>query len=29
VLPAIQRTLLRVDAINQELLAAQERLPVG
>jgi hypothetical protein len=29
VLPVIQRTLLRVDAIDQELLAAQERLPVG
>jgi hypothetical protein len=29
VLPAIQRTLLRVDAIDQRLLAAQERLPVG
>ena len=29
VLPVIQRTLLRVDAIDQELLAAQERLPVA
>jgi hypothetical protein len=29
VLPVIQRTLLRVDAIDQRLLAAQERLPVG
>jgi hypothetical protein len=29
VLPVIQRTLLRVDAIDQRLLAAQERLPVA
>ncbi len=29
VLPVIQRTLLRVDAIDQELLAAQERLQVA
>ena len=28
-LPVIQRTLLRVDAIDQRLLAAQERLSVG
>ncbi len=28
-LPVLQRTLLRVDAIDQRLLAAQERLPVA
>ncbi len=29
VLPALQRCLRRVEEIDQELLAAQERLPVG
>jgi hypothetical protein len=27
--PVLQRTLLRVDAIDQRLLAALERLPVA